>query len=105
MNNYLHLYLGQECEITTIDDKVKMHIVNIKTLSFIDSTRSVTSVKLKLRPLSDMTDEEQEKWESLEPSSGMAKNEAARTAYLLSRGFDLFGLIEEGLAIPKYAQP
>ncbi len=66
-----------------------------------------------LRPLSDMTEEEMEQiWHADEPKSilqmeykdGRVRKVALcseRTKFLLSKGFDIFGLIEAGLAIDK----
>jgi hypothetical protein len=58
-----------------------------------------------LRPLSDMTDEER----VYLGFSAMIKDEIIWTPekyrYAISRGFDLFNLINEGLAIDKTKQP
>lgn len=73
----------------------------------------VEEVILFLRPLSNMKEEEGRKcfddWDSDSPnakdaiSHGFEPNELnpEQFRYLLSRGFDLFGLIEDGLAIDK----
>lgn len=69
-------------------------------------------VKLCLRPLSDMTEEEKNQFERMvEDAQDFNKPEAwtdnfvceiaEHTRYLLSKHFDLFGLIESGLAIDK----
>lgn len=55
-----------------------------------------------LRPLSSMTEEEQEEYNKRKQRKGfMAQVHADNTLWLLSRGFDLFGLIDKGLAIKK----
>lgn len=106
LKDYLHLYLG--CNIQLQDG-------TIDTLKCIDSVieyvnfgygnaKEIHTVKPILRPLSDMnakdwanvalmTDEGGEE-EVLSATGQMAK-------YLLSQHFDLFGLIDAGLAIEK----
>lgn len=60
-----------------------------------------------LRPLSDMTEEERQWCFQFEPHYNdltflqSLTVDAEITTYLLSKGFDLFGLIDAGLAIDK----
>jgi hypothetical protein len=61
---------------------------------------------LELRPLSDMSDAEFKEWDKYSDYADDKFNYAyemfaAQTAYLLSKGFDVFGLKEKGLAIYK----
>jgi hypothetical protein len=127
IKDYLHLYLGCECMIgdlnwkpetnlhglapgvdpnygKPIKSKIDAHVLNV----FAHKTTLI------LRPLSDMTDEEMDEvWYSHEPknvlvmdykNNSMSRKVALcseRTRYLLSKGFDLFGLIDSGLAIDK----
>jgi hypothetical protein len=61
---------------------------------------------LILRPLSDMTDEEFDEWRNIDTDvyshiRGSVFHHGSETKYLLDRHFDLFGLIEAGLAIDK----
>src|SRR5690606_24598318 len=59
-------------------------------------------VKLILRRLSDMSEEENQEWAETNGALGNCsryEDEANATVYLLSKGFDLFGLIDSGLAI------
>lgn len=61
-------------------------------------------IKLVLRPLSDMTEEENTHVQAIVDRMGAvhdAANMAEITAYLTSKHFDLFGLIESGLAVEK----
>lgn len=61
-------------------------------------------IKLILRPLSDMTEEERHvlSMQGMLPGEWREDIEnALRTKYLLSKGFDLFNLIPEGLAIDR----
>jgi hypothetical protein len=71
---------------------------------------NATKIKPILRPLSDMTKKEMAEYNKLyETLFNMAdginqiRQHAACDHYLLSKGFDLFGLIEAGLAIDKTA--
>lgn len=67
----------------------------------------INRIKPILRPLSDMTEEEEAEYLQIvfshEHSNTMRNlsKDAEGVKYLLSKGFDLFGLIEEGLAIGK----
>lgn len=108
----LALYLGCEVEtphgvgfMTGIDtyDTVAVQFAGIGS----DLPKTFSTLKIIhpiLRPLSDITEGE-EKWiESYCEGRGAmpnAKDMAAITAFLLSCGFDLFGLIDAGLAIDK----
>lgn len=76
---------------------------------FLESENEVTwtdSIKLILRKLEDITNEECEMYNqifytmhSINKVQDQMKTGAALTDYLLKTGFDLFGLIEAGLAI------
>jgi hypothetical protein len=61
--------------------------------------------KPHLRPLSDMTGDEHRKWDELYDAVDEAApppiENAEQVRWMLSKGFDLFGLIESGLAIDK----
>lgn len=116
LKEYLHLYLG--CEIMNgIDDKIRvLKSSNLDTYIY----TKVGNPKILLRPLSDMTEEEKEQigfsafeilrknefGDKVLPARNISAMWAAKqTAYLLSRHFDLFGLIESGLAIDKTLTP
>lgn len=117
IKDYLHLYYGVECIVeksdyhmvhnlminagdkAIIDGKFIFHVHNAVPFKGI--------VKPILRPLSDMTEEESKELLSIQDlKRGVIDTkyvivtrswEDAR--YLLSKHFDLFGLIESGLAI------
>lgn len=111
INDYLHLYLGCECQFGYID--------RIGRLSGIDERygwqifypgnpivpyRFVRPelIKLLLRPLSDMTREELlERGNYLLEINHGANIEAEYFRWMVSHGFDVFGLISAGLAIDK----
>jgi len=68
----------------------------------------IRDCKLILRSLEDMTDKEYTEWTSLYfnkkskiETKDIIFNESKRTAWLINRGFDLFQLIKNNLAIRK----
>jgi len=109
IKDYLHLYLGCEIELEYKGKKIieRLDSINLRT-GRIDTKTFVDfdfDVKPILRPLSDMTEEERRQWldfrlnSRIEPERSFQLSEAMRTKFLLSKYFDLFGLIEAGLAI------
>lgn len=106
IKDYLHLYLG--CDI---EEKVshkdscrvfKLTDENLKNILF-----QPKYYKPILRPLSDMDDEEKKEYGEMIPDIVNARHpyqpyinlNAKRTLWALSKHFDLFSLIENGLAI------
>lgn len=111
IRDYIHLYYGHECDIivnTPRGENIDRCLVGVTAL-FTSRYPDRYTIKLKLRPLSDMTIEEDKEIQYIRlserggPNLSLRRN-AAETAYLLSRGFDLFGLIKQGLAIDKTKQ-
>lgn len=108
INDYLHLYLGCKAEI--INDEAKI-IDYVTTSSLNDSLRLGITVKPILRPLSDMTDQEADEQENPELNDdiyiggrwAIFNHQGTRTKWLLDKGFDLFELIDAGLAIDATA--
>lgn len=124
ITDYLHLYLGCEVEygyegrrsigdLHGLDPKFGWKVFTRRPIPDYHTVRTEL-IKLILRPLSDMTDQEMDEvWYGHEPknvlvmdykNSGITRKVALcseRTRYLLSKGFDLFGLIAAGLAIDK----
>ncbi len=112
IEDYLHLYLGCECKYRTTaieNAQWEWGIVDVRTLHCVYT--GLWEIKLILRPISDMTEEEVavliefEKTNDLIPCPHF--NNIHQTKHgeqlrlLLAKGFDLFGLIEAGLAIDK----
>lgn len=111
LKDYLHLYLG--CKVETEGAKIKTLDLTLLDLA-INEKIGLTPI---LRPLSDMSEDEAlECWKATdrlhtETLDGWQvvdyyrKNtdffEAVEFHYLLSKHFDLFKLIESGLAIDK----
>lgn len=106
--DYLHLYLGQK---TKWSDRSKTESQE-RTLTAFDvhcanAEGSHWSYTPILRPLSDMTEEENNMGFEImakydpEYKEENIKCNAEMTLYLLKQGFDIFGLIEAGLAIDK----
>lgn len=121
LKDYLHLYLGCEVFIESYSfmngnkrEKLIDKLTEVGINGRIDCEKYTPpdgDVKLVLRPLSDMTEEEKD-W--LDEHENFVNNykqnaeseliiewDAEKTSYLLSKHFDLFGLIEAGLAIDK----
>lgn len=114
---YLHLYIGCQAEFTSLGGGK-----NIMKLTGHDCDYQHADSKWYpkpiLRPLSDMTEEEKmeykAKFNGMDSTNILPEIRAGRlinfhlnskspyeVIYLLSKGFDLFGLIESGLAIDK----
>jgi hypothetical protein len=118
LKDYLHLYLG--CEVQYDEDFVGI-LIGVYSLNrpsynpiIIHSQIGViinrgwdNIVKPILRPLSDITNEEVCEMNELvnKPTNGEpyphTTKWARRVCYMLERHFDLFKLIEAGLAIDK----
>jgi hypothetical protein len=111
IKDYLHLYLGANCKY-----KRTMGISSWKggvldTTMFKSALDALRIVKPILRPLSDMTEEEFEIWDNgvtgklRSGTHDLIEEEALKTHFLLSKHFDLFGLIDAGLAIDETPLP
>ncbi len=100
IQDYLHLYLGCEYIMRYVDWHPGVWSVPVKLtgkrLDDLINDASVEKILLCLRTLSDMTEDEKK---ALKLTRTAETPEAFRG--LLSRHFDLFGLIEAGLAIDK----
>jgi hypothetical protein len=124
IKDYLHLYLGSECFSDT-----GVTVRRLITLSLLQkSEQEFASITPILRPLSDMTEEEKinlftlsfgnhrfthfgydpieciilaDKDERIRVGLSVNSMSADAFRFCLARGFDLFGLIEDGLAIDK----
>jgi hypothetical protein len=106
VKEYLHLYLGCEClakkpqSMGADQDTIRPDMLQQDYWEWI---------KPILRPLSDMTEEEREQLNDIELGESSWPTVAIALApcfkYLLSKHFDLFGLIESGLAIDKTKKP
>lgn len=106
LKGYLNLYLGCEALIegyTNRKDPFNYKgIINYQLL--LESGQHYSSVKKItpiLRPLSDMTEEEVQEWEKINnvTQSPDVKQMAKEFHWMLSKHFDIFGLIEAGLAL------
>lgn len=125
IQDYLHLYLGCECRMTKSSYHAvhELHLsvktsftLTAKLLHYFIAPTTMAVIKPLLRPLSDMTEEELQECGNLvydfsDDQSGLDLNNhrwedfylttSEQFHWLLSRHFDLFGLIESGLAIDK----
>jgi hypothetical protein len=115
IKDYLHLYLGCEVEIrefscygesTYIEKVIQVtneHAGTEKFEYYFDGDNEIT-FKPILRRLSDknMTTDELREWCKRRQRKGwMPGVHADNTKWLLSKGFDLFGIIDSNLAIEK----
>lgn len=122
LQDYLHLYIGCEGEFTPPDGIAYYRPEKLTPDILGRVLYDGYAFKPLLRPLSDMTEEEEEEWLSLREEARKAFQgkfadsdwathrgfcEGSGTLYLLSRPryFDLFGLIDAGLALDKTKQP
>lgn len=119
IEDYVHLYIGQQIqswwgdirEIETIigvaGDKIILDVDDDDIRSSIDMSfkqKKGKEVKLILRPISDTSEDEQEMFaeEQLDNYSfEETRFTISQIKFLLDNGFDLFGLIEDGLAVAK----
>ena len=118
IKDYLHYYIGQPC---TYDDPYQraFDLIGVVTERIIQEIRNpqltgaVQNARPHLRHLEDISQEEMDEYNklsstlfSLAKGIDQIRQESATTHYLLSKGFDLWGLIEGGLAIDlKTLQP
>lgn len=103
--DYLPYYIGQDIQIPAIEEGAKFDIMKLTYEKF---KYDLSKVKLYLRPLSDMTVPEATEMKSLmgRQTDGVHPvyilvHSPYSFSYLLKQGFDLFGLIEAGLAMDK----
>lgn len=115
IEDYIQYYVG--CKVIDTIIGIELTLIGVEmhaagkigtAICFGYGGRSViglSRIKPLLRPLSSMTEEEQHDYAGFGHATGTAfgdiKLQARRTAYLLSHHFDLFGLIDAGLAIDK----
>lgn len=106
LQDYIHLYVGCDCKFKDEGGYEGIGKLTGNILNGIDM--SVCEALPILRPLSDMTKEELHfiNMSKLELNHAISQKTNAsfyttEFIYFLSKGFDLFNLIEEGLAIDK----
>jgi hypothetical protein len=127
IKDYLHLYLGCDVCREHKESRSKKFFEYAKlvgiSMSEVEKDKHVAILEvgldhfhewyveetiLVLRPLSDMTEEESSLCRKMfndttDNNKLLGEVEAARTVYLLSKGFDLFGLHDAGLCLYKNA--
>ena len=107
LKDYLHLYLGCEIDISgqreILDSVAKSGQIETLFRGYLRNYRDLSDEDIApiLRPLSDMTDEEAQEVYTIKGKNAFNNFEGETTKHLLSKHFDLFGLIEAGLAIDK----
>lgn len=111
LKDYIHFYVGGKilincqgedivCEVITVSANGSAYASGKCNDGKTFNSHGVPQGKLLLRPLTDMTEDESDTVlpEAWEGKPTIITN-AAMTLWLISKGFDLFGLIESGLAI------
>ena len=115
-----HLYIGQECievetgnrlRFSSIDYCTKDREITMITVRderddewwVLNEDENITRIKLLLRPLESMTEEEHTELQKLMRlvTDGIYVDTPESFRWLLSKGFDLFGGIKAGWAIDK----
>lgn len=106
IEDYLHLYYGAPCLWEAIDGLVGgRSTIDAFSLAEFESGR--IKIKPILRPLSSMTEEEANEtntwlqWTERSSIGQISGYDAEQVRLMLLKGFDLFNLISEGLAIEK----
>lgn len=102
IKDYLPFYLG--CEVMKVGKrKSYKELLTAYSLKYYYNHFGHYDTKLILRPLSDMSDKEKDfRWNNFINIKVIDQTVVAEEIrWLLSKGFDLFGLIESGLAISK----
>lgn len=116
IEDYLHLYLGCDIFVPRQNQDLKDDIMRLTAAKMCGY--DLSNVKPILRPLADMTEEEGALMDDMAKRQrdnyieiqnckffdGIRTESAEAFAFLLSKHFDLFGLIEAGLAIDKTNQ-
>jgi hypothetical protein len=110
LSDYIHLYLGADC-FEIIGNKRLNRVLKVTPEIIRYCLTGTGTYVLSLRRLSSMTEEQMnECWFNMPgpvevrceyKDGGVKKFDATpeQVLYLLSKGFDLFGLIDAGLAI------
>lgn len=116
IEDYLHLYLGVMCQVESFNEPHKLTGISYddtdgKLWCYFENTElgyaPINKVKTILRPLSDMTEQERGEYQAIRFNDNFkllpwhCDTFFESTRYLLSKHFDLFGLIDNGLAISK----
>ncbi len=125
IEDYLHLYIGSEVFVKTHDREFVATLMGVSEDSFnlVGNMQKAFLIKNKfdiifpyksnwfrllLRPLSDLTQDERNIYESIQKDNGgelSISGKAFGTKYLISIGADVFRLIEAGLSIDKTKMP
>lgn len=116
IKQFLHLYVGCECEtdsgikgkLITINSEAGIAVIRIGEGLGQTVSKLYSEVTPILRPLSSMTEEEREDVGNLVGKGEhplWVKSIATVTKWYLDRGFDIFQLIEQGLAIDSTLKP
>ena len=106
LKDYAHLYYGCKLWLEFRDGSSGGHELDCYWLKYLtvegySVTTKPTSLKLILRPLSSITNEERLERGKAIIQYGKAEIEAEYHRWMLSKGFDMFGLVDAGIALDK----
>lgn len=94
----IEVYEEDYVNITLGDTKLRDMEGNSDNWNVYNDNYSLDRIKPILRPLSDMKTKESQRWNMMAKSY---QSYSATVKYFLDNHFDLFGLIEAGIAIDK----
>lgn len=107
INNYLHLYIGKKCikKNSTVTNKIPVTIT-FRLIEWSRMSKCRTLVPI-LKDLKEMTKEEISEASKLCSLTRMMSGESfnfiqtdsEHILYLINKGYDVFGLIDSGLAL------
>lgn len=103
VQDYLHFYVGQQANFIDEDGNDHVYTIDYEVLHKF----APSATHLFLRSLESMTDEEQEEQQKemdfIDIGMGQTTitNSPHSILFLLSKGFDIFGLIDKGIAMDK----
>lgn len=110
IRDIIHLYFGHTCSITWQEnfemEEDGIHIIDGFIIQYIGHAEEAKPI---LRKLSSMTEEEEREMVATQddvrlegyPEILLKADSGETFLYMLSKGFDLFGLCESGLAIDR----
>lgn len=120
LKDYLHFHVPCKCLRTDTGKEVRLIGIDDLDVNWHPDDKCVrfegglewkwsaveTSIKPILRPLSSMTSQEASELALIdrEPELTWASRQAEKIKHLLKKGFDVFGLIEKGLAISSVSK-
>jgi hypothetical protein len=111
IEDYIHLYCNGKTLVRWKESVDYEDLLSHRLIHDLFDQANATDIKLILRPLDSMTEEEAKEvgwWDDWENRIAYAKDfkedwmfSASNMLYLLKNGFDIFSLIPDGLALNR----